>query len=285
MADSKNRKIAPLYVVSGGKGLAGNSVLQSVLIQFPENNVPVFVVPDVVSQEKVEEVIARAIETGGAIVHTMVVPGIREIIKRLCKEKNVRNFDLVGDLSDYISEMLDEKPVSIPGLFRMANREYFNRIEAIEFTMAHDDGLNPDKLHQADIILTGVSRTGKTPLSIYLAMFGWKVANVPLVNKIDPPEQLRLIDKRRVFGLTISLNPLLAQRQNRIKNYPTLVNSAYVDMIQVQEELDFAEKFFRRNDFTIIDVTDKPVETTGNDITNLITQRFKTENWQIKPKN
>jgi len=146
----------------------------------------------------------------------MVDPEVRKLLVDECDEKKVKHFDLAGDLSDYLSGLLQARPISKPGLYRLQNIEYFQRIEAIEFTMKHDDGQHSDKIENADIILTGVSRTGKTPLSVYLAMFGWKVANVPLVPGIEPPESLFKVDKNRVFGLNISVRYLIAQRGNRL---------------------------------------------------------------------
>jgi regulator of PEP synthase PpsR (kinase-PPPase family) len=275
----------PIYVVSGGKGLAGDAVLQSILIQFPNHNIPVVMVPDITTCEKVNEVVERVLETGGVIVHTMVVPGIRAMLVKECNERNVKHFDLVGDISDYISAMINMQPVSIPGLFRLSNMEYFQRIEAIEFTLAHDDGQNADKISKADIILTGVSRAGKTPLSIYLAMFGWKVANVPLVNGLEPPKQLFEVDSKRVFGLSITINSLITQREKRVRQYASRDDSAfntYVEPRQVRDELDYAESVFRKGGFTIIDVTNKPIESTANEISLFITQRFDTDNWRKK---
>ena len=179
--DQERKTPAPIFVVSGGKGIAGDAVVQSILIQFPNNDVPVIIIPNILTPESVWETVEKAINTGGVIVHTMVNPDIRKILVKACNEKHVKHFDLVGGLSDHLSDLLHTKPISKPGLYRLSHIDYFKRIEAIEFTMKHDDGQHVDKIEAADIILTGVSRAGKTPLSVYLAMFGWKVANVPLV--------------------------------------------------------------------------------------------------------
>src|ERR1035437_7698705 len=181
----QGEKTPPIYIVSGGKGLAGDSVVKSVLIQFPNNKVPVIIEPDVLNQNKIDEVISKALATNGIVVHTMVDPDMRKMLIESCKNHGVNNIDLAGDLSDYLSDLLKIKPISKPGLYRLSNIAYFQRVEAIDFTLKLDDGQNVERITQADIILTGVSRTGKTPLSVYLAMFGWKVANVPLVPNID----------------------------------------------------------------------------------------------------
>ncbi len=276
-----NKEIPPpIYVVSGGKGLAGDSVVESILIQFPDNKVPVIIVPNVNSPEKAEEVVNQALITGGVIVHTMVNPVMRKILSNACNEKNLKNFDLVGDLSNYLENLLKVEPISRPGLYRLAHIDYFQRIESIEFTLKHDDGQNTDKIAQADIVLTGVSRTGKTPLSVYLAMFGWKVANIPLVPGIHPPGELFNIDHNRVFGLTISANYLIIQRGNRVKNLQMAEDVDYIDRRKVAREIEYAEHIFNKGGFTVIDITNKPIESSANEILTILTERFGQERWK-----
>lgn len=269
----------PIYVVSGGKGLAGDAVVQSILIQFSSSMVPVIIFPDVFSKEKAEEVTTKALETKGVIVHTMVDPDMRKVLICACDSKGVKHFDLVGGLSDYLSELLHTRPIRKPGLYRLSHIEYFKRVEAIEFTMKHDDGQYAEKITNADIVLTGVSRTGKTPLSVYLALFGWKVANIPLVPGIPPPEALFQIDKNRVFGLTISANYLIAQRGNRVRSLHMSDDAEYIDPRMVRQELDYAEGIFRTHDFTVINITNKPIESSANEILTILTDRIDRDSW------
>lgn len=282
MAEETPTNQPPIYVVSGGKGLAGDAVVQSLLIQFPNNMVHVHIKPDVQSIEKVDEVVELAVSTGGVVVHTMVNPEMRKVLIQACNEKNIRHFDLVGELSDYLANLLHQEPISKPGLYRLQHIEYFQRIEAIEFTVKHDDGQHAEKIENADIILTGVSRTGKTPLSIYLAMFGWKVANVPLVPGIEPPESLFKVDPNRVFALNISVLYLIAQRGNRMKGLNISETTDYVDPKMVRRELDYAEGIFRKGNFTVINITNKPIESSANEILTLLTERFGRDNWKKK---
>jgi [pyruvate, water dikinase]-phosphate phosphotransferase / [pyruvate, water dikinase] kinase len=276
----QGEKISPIYIVSGGKGLAGDAVVQSVLIQFPNNKIPVIIVPDILSQQKIDEVISRALETGGVIVHTMVDPDARKMLIDSCVQRSVNHFDLVGDLSDYLSNLLNTKPISKPGLYRLSNIAYFQRVEAIDFTLKVDDGQNPERITQADIVLTGVSRTGKTPLSVYLAMFGWKVANVPLIPGIEPPAELFKADPSRVFGLNISSIYLISQRANRVKSLHMDVDTDYINAKKVGEELTYARRIFERGGFTEIQITNKPIESSANEILNLLTSRFDRDMWK-----
>ena len=272
--------IPPIYVVSGGKGMVGNTLVRSVLIQFPDNKMPVILIPNINTLDKINDTVTRAKDSCGVIVHTMVDPLMREILLAVCESEGVQHFDLVGGLSDHISEVLQREPVSQPGLFRLRNIEYFKRVEAIEFTMKHDDGLNAEKITEADIVLTGVSRTGKTPLSIYMGMFGWKVANVPLVPGIDPPDSLFSIDSRRVFGLTTSAHYLIAQRANRVKLLGLNEDDDYINQRKVRLELDFANLIFKRGGFKSFNITNKPVESTANEILTILTDSFGRDEWR-----
>ena len=276
----ESEKTPPIYIVSGGKGLAGDAVVQSVLIQFPNNSVPVIIVPDVMNQGKIDEVIEKAIGTNGVIVHTMVDPDVRLLLIESCIRQKVNHIDLVGDLSDYLSDLLKTKPISQPGLYRLSHIAYFKRVEAIDFTLKVDDGQNPEKITLADIVLTGVSRTGKTPLSVYLAMFGWKVANVPLVPGIDPPAELFQADPGRVFGLNISPIYLIAQRANRVRSLHLDESNDYINKRKVAEELESAHRTFERGGFTEIQVTNKPIESSANEILTILTTRYNQNRWK-----
>jgi len=273
-------KMPPIYVVSGGKGVAGHTIVETMLIQYPDNKIPIIMEPEVLTTERVEEITDRVMETRGAVVHTMVDHKIRRKVIESCEEKGIPHFDLVGGLSDYLDQTLDIRPADQPGLFRLRNIEYFRRIRAIEFTMAHDDGQNAEKIKNADIILSGVSRTGKTPLSIYLAMFGWKVANVPVVSGIAPPESIYEVDPKRVFGLDISIVYLIAQRANRVNRLNMSQETDYLDRRKVRSELDYAKSIAEKGGFTILNVTNKPIEYTANQIVTLVTDRFGSDKWQ-----
>lgn len=263
-----------IYVVSGGKGLAGDAVVKSLLVQFPNHRLPVTIVPDIQTETAVKRAVIEAKNNNGVIVHTMVDRKMRACINRLCADKHVPSFDLMGDLSEFLSEKLKTEPINQPGLFRKLNQEYFDRIKAIEYSLNTDDGMNPDRLHHSDIILTGISRTGKTPLSIYLAMFGWKVANVPIVNNIPPPDELFKVDPRRVFGLKISMNTLIEQRKRRVASMGRFDSRSYLDPSDIVQEMDYSLKIFQRGNFTTIDVTNKPIESSANEIVNYLNQRF-----------
>ncbi|WP_297094372.1 pyruvate, water dikinase regulatory protein [uncultured Draconibacterium sp.] len=265
---------APIYVVSGGTGIAGNNLVQAILIQYPENKVPVEIIGRVTSEDEVFDIIMRAKADKGLIAHTMVNPELRHKINELAEEFKVRVIDLMGELADYLDETLDVEPMVHPGLYREINHQYFDRIDSIEFTLSHDDGMSPQRLRNAEIILTGVSRAGKTPLSVYLAMYGWKVANVPLVPGIQPPDELFQVDPNRVFGLHIGASQLIAHRQKRIASWDNHHVESYVDQRAVREEIRKAMFVFDRGGFTVINVSNKPIESTANEILSYMSKRF-----------
>ncbi len=273
--NNSNRIIPPpIYVVSGGRGISGNHMVQALLIQYPENNIPVIIVPNVISEDHIFDIVMKAKADGGIITHTMVNPDHRKKVNDLCEEFGVRVVDFMGPLANYLEEMIEVQPLKHPGLYRELNDKYFDRIEAIEFTLSHDDGMSPHRLDEAEIVLTGLSRSGKTPLSVYLGMYGWKVANVPLVKDIPPPAELFQIDPNRVFGLHIGASQLIAHRKKRLANWNNYENESYIDEQSVREEIRQAMFTFDRGGFTVINVSNKPVESSANEILNIMSTRF-----------
>jgi regulator of PEP synthase PpsR (kinase-PPPase family) len=243
-------------------------------VQFPESKIPVKIIPDILDKESLDKGIQEVSSKGGIIVHTLVDREIRDLLITRCQEIGILEFDLIGNLISYLTQNLKQEPMNEPGLYRKMNLEYFDRVEAIEYTIASDDGLNSTSIYEADIILTGISRTGKTPTSIYLAMLGWKVANVPLVFGVDPPEDLFKVDPSRVFGLDISTNRLLSHRKKRLSDFGVDGGTDYVEPRKIRTELDYAHSIFRRGGFTVISVTSKPVESVANEIIEILTSRF-----------
>jgi len=268
----------PIFVVSGGKGLTGHTIVQTLIIQYPENRLKVKLIPDVRTDKKILDVIKKVKKANGILSHTMVNSDLRSFLIEECKKQQVRQVDLMGGLANIIENDFGLKSVNTPGLYHKINAQYYKRIEAMEYTLNHDDGLNAKNLHDADIVVTGVSRCGKTPLSVYMSMSGWKVANIPLVQGIDPPKELFEIDKNRVFGLHINLNHLIMQRQKRLNSMGNLSNINYVDSKIVGRELQYANIIFKRGGFTKINISNKAIESTANEILGLLFERFDKEN-------
>ncbi len=276
-ADGSADGAHPIYVVSGGVGASGEQLAQTVLAQFPQSQVRVITLGNVRRPEQIEEAVARAKGTGGILLHTLVDERLRAILIERAREQQVPAIDLMGELLAWLSRVLGCPPLGQPGLYRQLRHDYFERVAAIDFALAHDDGKNPADWRQADVVLTGVSRTGKTPLSVYLSVLGWKVANVPIVFELGVPEGLLQLDRSRVVGLTIDPDQLLMLRERRLSRLGARRPSAYVDPEKVREEVRAALVLFRRAGFAIIDVTDKPIESSADEIIRLISGRSKSE--------
>ncbi len=270
-------KPPPLYIVSGGVGASGEQLVYTVLAQFPKSRVPVITVGHVRQPEQIEDVVAQAQASGGIIVHTLVDGRLRDHLVRRAHEQSVVAIDLVGDLMSRLVELLKEEPAGHPGLYRQLHQDYFERVASIDFAMAHDDGRNPGGWPLADVVLTGPSRVGKTPLSMYLSVLGWKVANVPLVMGLPPPAELFQLDSRRVIGLSIEPGQLLGHRQQRQRRLGAPGPTAYTDPTAIYEEMEAARQVYKQGGFSTIDVTDKPIEASADEIIAVITRRFGAE--------
>jgi [pyruvate, water dikinase]-phosphate phosphotransferase / [pyruvate, water dikinase] kinase len=264
----------PIYVVSGGTGASGEQVVYTVLAQFPDSGVPVVTIARVHHRAQVEDAIAQAAASGGTIVHTMVDGPLRRLLIERAEGAGLVAIDLMGPLLERLSATLGESPLGNPGLYRRLNQAYFDRVSAIDYAMAHDDGQDPAGWAEAEIVLAGVSRVGKTPLSMYLAVLGWRTANVPLVPGIDPPAALFQLDPRRVIGLLMDPLQLVSHRRERRRRLGAPGLDAYADLGAVAEEMEAARRVFRRAGFTTFDVTDKPIEASAHDVMQLITRRF-----------
>lgn len=265
-----------VYIVSGGVGSSGEQLVYTVLAQFPDRQVPVTTFGNVRRPEEISKIVAQAKNSHAIIVHTLVDSRLRSQLMKQAREAGVPEFDRMGDLIDRLSEALGQKPAEQPGLYRKLHQDYFERIGAIEFTMAHDDGKNPAGLANAEIVLAGVSRVGKTPLSMYLSVLGWKVANVPVILGVEPPQELFQVDPRRVIGLIIEPGQLLLHRQQRQSRLGTQAPSAYTDPQAIFEEIDWSLRLFKRHGFTVINVTDKPIESSADEIIRLIARQTET---------
>lgn len=276
MPTRRNKPKQPsIFVASGGRGIAGNNMVQSLLIQYPDNNMPVEILPLITTEKQVFDIVLRAKAEGAIITHTMVDPVLRASFNKLGTEMGVPTIDFMGELAQILEDRLGIPPLRSPGLYREVNHAYFDRIEAIEFTLGHDDGVDTQRLHQAEIVLTGVSRAGKTPLSVYLAMYGWKVANIPLVMGIDPPKELFEVDAQRVFGLHINALQLLAHRTKRMKTWGHNMDTSYLDEKSIRDEIREALFVFDKGGFTVLNVSNKPIESTANEILLLMNERFR----------
>jgi hypothetical protein len=193
-----------------------------------------------------------------------------KLAKFLTEESNKKKipcFGVLGDLILNFSKLLNQKASHQPSGQHVLNKEYYDRIEAIQFTMNHDDGNNIEDIEKSDIVLLGVSRTSKTPTSIYLANRGYKTSNIPLVNEKSIPEKMtKLVFKSCVIGLTTEAGRLFDIRKNRLTSLKESDNTEYINIDEIKKELESSKKIFRKNNWPTIDVTRKSVEETAASI-------------------
>lgn len=267
----------PIYVVSGGVGASGEQLVRTALAQFPDQEVPILTTGNARYAGQMREVVGQARQSGGTIVHTLVDARLRATLEAQAADAGVAAIDLMGPLLSRLAQTLGQAPLEQPGLYRRSHQAYFERVAAMEYTMAHDDGQNPEGWPQAEIVLLGVSRTGKTPLSIYLSVLGWKVANIPLIPDMPLPPGLARLDARRVVGLTMDPDQLLMFREQRRKRIGQGCPPDYVEPERVEEEMRVARRIYREGGFVVVDVTDKPIETSADEVIRRVTARPRPE--------
>ena len=274
MAQSKVQMPKPVFVASDGTGDTAEKVVRAAFRQFRGSLVHLRRFPNIARVEQLETVFRHASRKKGLVVTTLVQRDLREAARRMAGELGVPHTDLMGPLVNDLERYLEATAEGVAGLLHSADERYFKRIEAVEYTVKADDGKEPRMLLQADIILTGVSRTSKTPLSTFLAHKGYKVGNVPIVLDRPPPDQLFEVDPRRVMALTIAPEALKSIRQSRMQALRMGSRVNYGDMDYILAELEYANDLFRANpEWPIIDVTNKAVEETASNILSVYQER------------
>lgn len=264
----------PIYIVSDGTGDTAEKVVRAGLLQFRGYLVHLQLFPNITNPDELTPIVARAADEGALLVITLVRAQMRAQAHTLAEEHRVTVVDLLGNLLGQLGVFLDVQPEGIPGRMHQADADYFRRVEAVEFTVKADDGKEPRLLHHADIVLVGVSRTSKTPLSVFLAHKGFKVSNVPVVLEQDLPEEVHRLDQRRIFGLTIDPESLRDIRRQRLETMRMLQRTNYDDMDYILAELEWCEDIFRQHPrWPVIDVTRKAVEETAAFILRIMGER------------
>jgi len=265
-----------IYIVSDGTGETASAMVRAALVQFHDQDINVIRYKNLRTEEQLDSVIDEAFQKGGFIVYTLVSPGMRQKIVEASASKGVISVDLLGPLLNGLASYFgqtNETPEA--GKLRMVDDSYFKRIEAMEYTVKHDDGKELRDLDQADIILVGISRTSKTPLSIFLSHKGWKVANVPVVLNTPLPEELSKADQKKVVGLIIDHNKLSRIRKNRLLKFGQDPGGDYASLRHIQKEIEFSIELFKQNKkWPVFDVTERALEETATEIARVVTARM-----------
>lgn len=262
-----------VYVVSDSVGETAELVVKAAASQFRERAIDIRRVPYVEDRDTIDEIISSAKGDHALIAFTLVIPEIRQYLIETATKKQVAIVDILGPMMAEMERNFEQKPRFEPGLVHTLDENYFRRVEAVEFAVKYDDGRDPRGIERADIVLIGVSRTSKTPLSQYLANKRLKVANVPIVPEVEPPEELFQVPVGKCFGLRAAPEKLNHIRRERLKALGLDSGANYANIQRINEELKFFDNIVNRLGCEVIDVSNKAVEETANLILNKYRKR------------
>lgn len=262
-----------LHLVSDATGETLIGLAQAVISQFEGAEPAQHLWALVRNVEQVENILKEIDANPGIVLFTLVDVDVREALNRGCRKLQVPCIPVLDPLFAAFSGFLGQQPQHLPGIQHALDSNYFDRIEAMGFCLSHDDGQSVETLHLADIVLVGVSRTSKTPTSVYLANRGLKVANIPLVPGVPEPVELEALEGPVVIGLTTNPDRLVQIRTNRLAALNQDEESDYADLEAIREEVAHARKIFARHEWPVIDVTRRSIEESAAAILNIYRQR------------
>ncbi len=265
---SKKYKI---YILSDSVGETAEMVSRATAEQFKDTNYELKKFSYVSTEESIIQILGEAQrEEKAIVVFTTVVDETSKKIVSECERHGLACIDVMAPLIGKFSELLNLEPIKEPGIIHRLDEKYFKKVEAIEFAVKYDDGKDPRGIKKADIVLIGVSRTSKTPLSMYLAHKNIKVANVPLVPEVPIPEELYQIPTSKIIGLTTDPIKLNEIRQERLKALGLSNTATYANVDRILEELEYADKIMKKLKCPVINVSNKAVEETAGIILDLV---------------
>ena len=265
-----------IYLIAEGTGETISMIARAALAQFSRNKVEIKELFLVTSKKQIRDITAAAAKDKAFVAYSIVEPSLSVYLLNETTRQGIKAIDVIGDFIMQLSVFLHEKPKEIPGGQHVLNEEYYRRIEAVNFAVKHDDGKLPQGLKLADLVLVGLSRTGKTPLSIYLGHHGWKVANVPLHPDMEPPEELFKIEQSRIFGLFISVENLVKVREARLQQLGLVPSAKYADPLKIADEIEWCRGYYDEHpNWSIIDISNKAIEEASTSILNAFQNRKK----------
>jgi regulator of PEP synthase PpsR (kinase-PPPase family) len=269
-------KVTPvIFTVSDGTGETAMSIVRAVRVQFENAEIQIERFNKVRTREVLEHLLQRALREKATVVATIVDPELRVYLISRGMQLGVHIVDVLFPLLETLSTQLGRRPSAIPGLLRQLDQDYFKRVWAVEYTVRHDDGVALHDLNDADIVLVGISRTSKTPLSMYLGHKGYKVANVPLVPGAELPSEIFSVDQNKVIGLVIDPLRLTEIRTARVEALGSSSQGDYANSAKIFDELEWSREIFKRNKrWPVLDVTGKALEETAVEIERIILSRF-----------
>jgi [pyruvate, water dikinase]-phosphate phosphotransferase / [pyruvate, water dikinase] kinase len=270
MSSPTGAKSLKIFILSGSTGRTCDEVLRSALAQFHEPRVQIVRRPHLGSEADVIREVQAAAEAGGAICHSLVVPELHEALLRETTRLHVPSIDILGPLLILLQDQLGQRPRGLAGLAFQTQRERLERIDAVNYTLAHDDGAGLAELDQADVVLVGASRVSKSVTCFYLAYEGIRAANVPLIPGLEPPSELLAVERSKVIGLTMNANRLQGLRQARIRRMGDGAFDKYGSLHEIDAELRQIEQLIGRCGWRRIDVSYMSVEEVAQEVMSLV---------------
>ncbi|MET0180567.1 MAG: pyruvate, water dikinase regulatory protein [Novosphingobium sp.] len=262
-----------LHLLSDSTGETLETVAKAALAQFDDAGITRHFWPMVRSQQHLDRIMAEIAANPGLVLFTLVNAETRARLEARCAALGLPVVPALDAVTDALEDLLGQTAKARPGRQHAMDSAYFERVEAIQFTIAHDDGVGSENWEEADVVLAGVSRSSKTPTSIYLANRGYKTANVPVVIESPPPAALFGLRRPLVVGLTTAPERLVQVRRNRLLSFGQAAGSAYVDPEQVTREVQYARRIFADNGWPVIDVSRRSIEETAAAVINLYNER------------
>ncbi len=271
-----------LHLLSDSTGETLENIAKAALAQFDGVEVIKHFWPMVRSESHLDRILSEVASNPGLVIFTLVNRDIRRKLEMECRRVGLPVVPALDAVIDALSNLLGQEAKGRPGRQHILDDAYFDRVEAIQYTIAHDDGVGHENWEQADIILAGVSRTSKTPTSIYLANRGYKVANIPIVPESPPPGSLFRLQNPLIVGLITSAARLVQVRRNRLLSLNQAPETDYVDEEKVKAETLYARRMFADNGWPVIDVTRRSIEETAAAVINSYTERKLDREQQAK---
>ncbi len=272
-----------LHLLSDSTGETLEHIGKAAIAQFENVETVRHFWPMVRSEQHLARIIEEIVRNPGMVLFTLANPALRKTLEKSCRALAIPFVAPLDAVTDAMSNLLGQEMRNRPGRKHVLDEAYFARIDAIQFTIAHDDGVGWENWEEADIVLAGVSRTSKTPTSIYLANRGYKTANIPLVPESPPPASLFQLRHPMVVGLTAGAERLVQVRRNRLLSLNQAPATSYVDIEKVNSEVSHARRMFADNGWPVIDVTRRSIEETAAAIINLYQERIKAETYPAQP--
>ena len=266
-----------VYILSDSTGETGVAMAGAILSQFPDLHPHFRRRPEISNNREIDQNIEEMQTRPSIAIASLMDPTLLKYMLARCSEKKILCIDIFSQAMTKISLTFNIQPLMKKGLTRELDPSYFNRISAIEFAIKYDDGKIPLGFLKSDLILIGVSRTSKTPLSMFMATKGYYVSNLPLVPELEVPEQIYQADRRRIIGLTLSPGRLKGIRLKRLQAMGVTHPSSYADFKRIEKELAYAHHIFDQLGCHVIDVSNNAIETTSSRILTYLTDTFGEE--------